>query len=353
MTRARQRDARAAQGAGPVADRGGAGVAGAARAVRPRGQGARRAGPAVGRPAAAGGDRAGARDAAGPAAARRGHLRARPGARRRGARRHPRARRRRHDDGHRDPRDGLRARHREPGLLPRRGPDPRAGAAGADLRGAPRGADPPVPHTDHRGGRGLLERSRGSRHAVRSRRCPAATAATLSGSRRPPARVHEEREQPLELAGRPVGPLGMRLDGHPERAGARLDRLHQVPGRARRQPAGSEPRRQLRRAARPGGGSCSPGPRRRRVGREQDPRQARARDDAHRVGERGPSTHTPGPRAPRRAGGAARPRTRSSPGGRGRSPARARPRASAAAHAADSSASRSGSTPPRPSGTAP
>ena len=46
--------------------------------------------------------------------------RARPGARRRGPRRHPRARGGRHDDGHRDPRDGLRARHREPGLLPRR-----------------------------------------------------------------------------------------------------------------------------------------------------------------------------------------------------------------------------------------
>ena len=43
-----------------------------------------------------------------------------PGARRRGARRDPRARRRRHDDGDRDARDELRARDRERGLLPRR-----------------------------------------------------------------------------------------------------------------------------------------------------------------------------------------------------------------------------------------
>ena len=38
----------------------------------------------------------------------------------RGARGDPRAGRRGHDDGHRDPRDGLRPRHRKPGLLPRR-----------------------------------------------------------------------------------------------------------------------------------------------------------------------------------------------------------------------------------------
>ena len=85
-------------------------------------------GPAVGRPAAARRDRPGARDAARPAAPRRGHERPRPGARGRGPRRHPRAGRRRDDDGHRDPRDGLRPRHREPGLLPRRGPDPRGRA---------------------------------------------------------------------------------------------------------------------------------------------------------------------------------------------------------------------------------
>ena len=46
-------------------------------------------------------------------AARRGHERARPRARRRGAARDPRARRRRDDDADRDPRDGLRARHRQ------------------------------------------------------------------------------------------------------------------------------------------------------------------------------------------------------------------------------------------------
>ena len=60
-------------------------------------------------------------------AARRGDERARPGARRRGARGDPRARRGRHDDGDRHARDGLRARHREPRLLPRRRRDPRAG----------------------------------------------------------------------------------------------------------------------------------------------------------------------------------------------------------------------------------
>ena len=40
----------------------------------------------------------------------------------------------RHDDDHRDARDELRARGREQDLLPRRGPDPRGGPAGADLR---------------------------------------------------------------------------------------------------------------------------------------------------------------------------------------------------------------------------
>ena len=60
--------------------------------------------------------------------------RAGPGAGRRGAERDPRAGRGRHDDADRDPRDGLRARHREPGLLPRRGLDPGAGAAGRAVR---------------------------------------------------------------------------------------------------------------------------------------------------------------------------------------------------------------------------
>ncbi len=42
-----------------------------------------------------------------------------------------------HDDADRDPRDGLRARHRRPRLLPRRRPDPRRGSTGADLLRAP------------------------------------------------------------------------------------------------------------------------------------------------------------------------------------------------------------------------
>ena len=70
----------------------------------------------------------------GPAAARRDHHRARPGARVGGAGRRPGAGRPGHDDGHRDPRDGLRAGHREPGLLPPPGQDPGAGAAGGDVR---------------------------------------------------------------------------------------------------------------------------------------------------------------------------------------------------------------------------
>ena len=57
---------------------------------------------------------------------------------------------RRHDDGDRDARDGLRARHREPRLLPRRGRDPRGGPARADLQRAARGADAAVPAADRR-----------------------------------------------------------------------------------------------------------------------------------------------------------------------------------------------------------
>ena len=99
---------------------------------------ARVPGPAVGRPAAARRDRPGAGDAAGPAAARRDHERPRPGARGRGARRHPRARDRRHDDGHRDPRDGLRARRRGP----RRASSTAAGSwrSGRRRRSSPRHA---------------------------------------------------------------------------------------------------------------------------------------------------------------------------------------------------------------------
>ena len=164
--------------------------AGAAPALRAGGEGARVPGPALRRPAAARRDRAGAGDGARPPAARRGDLRARPGARRRGAQRRPRAGRRRHDDAHRHPRDGVRARHREPGLLPGRRADPGAGAARADLLRAPRGADPPVPQPDHRGG---PARSGSCRSAVSAsgRAAPAGrccTAALLHASVRLPAR---------------------------------------------------------------------------------------------------------------------------------------------------------------------
>ena len=79
---------------------------GAARALRARRQARRVPRPALGRPAAARRDRARARDAARADAPRRGHERARPGARRRGARGDPRARRGRDDDADRDARDG-------------------------------------------------------------------------------------------------------------------------------------------------------------------------------------------------------------------------------------------------------
>ncbi len=84
-------------------------------------------GPALRRPAAARRDRARARDGAEADAARRDHERARPAARHRRARPRPRARGERHDDDHRDARDGLRARGGRQGLLPRQGPDPRGG----------------------------------------------------------------------------------------------------------------------------------------------------------------------------------------------------------------------------------
>ena len=67
-----------------------------------------------------------------------------------------------HDDGDRDPRDGLRPRHRQPRLLPRRRPDPRAGTAIADLLGAPGGADAPVPQPDHRSRADVGPTTRGS-----------------------------------------------------------------------------------------------------------------------------------------------------------------------------------------------
>ena len=91
---------------------------GAARTVRPRGQGRRLPGSALGRAAAARRDRPGARDAARHPPAGRGHERLGPGAGRRGAGRDPGARRAGDDDGHRDPRDGVRAGRGERRRLP-------------------------------------------------------------------------------------------------------------------------------------------------------------------------------------------------------------------------------------------
>ena len=132
--RARERDPRAdarpqAVQAGRARKR-----TGAARDDRARGQGDRVPRPPLGRAAATRRDRAGAGDEPDPHAARRDHERARPAARRRGARVRPRARGRGDDDDRRHPRDGLRARARGQGLLPRRRRDPRGGTALADLR---------------------------------------------------------------------------------------------------------------------------------------------------------------------------------------------------------------------------
>ena len=76
----------------------------------------------LGRPAAAGGDRPRARDGAQAHALRRADLGARPGDDPGGARRHARPRARRHDDGRRDARDGVRARGVRPHRVHRRRP---------------------------------------------------------------------------------------------------------------------------------------------------------------------------------------------------------------------------------------
>src|SRR5207247_5311166 len=119
--------------------------------LRSRWQGARLSGPALGRSAAARRDRTDAGHEAPLALARRGDERSRPRARRRGAERHPRAGRRRNDDADRHARDELRARDRRTGLLPRRGRDPRGGAAARNLRVAARTADSSVPAANRRG----------------------------------------------------------------------------------------------------------------------------------------------------------------------------------------------------------
>ncbi len=56
-----------------------------------------------------------------------------------------------HDDGHRHPRDGVRAGHRRPHLLPRRGHHLRDRSARAHPQRPAGAADAPVPAADHRG----------------------------------------------------------------------------------------------------------------------------------------------------------------------------------------------------------
>ncbi|CAA9435110.1 MAG: ABC transporter, ATP-binding protein (cluster 3, basic aa/glutamine/opines), partial [uncultured Rubrobacteraceae bacterium] len=119
--------------------------------LRAGGQEGRVPGPALGRPAAAGRHRAGTGDAALHHAAGRGDERARPGARRRGPLGHQGARARGHDHAHRDPRDGLRPRHRRPRLLPGGGTHPGAGPAREDLLLAGEPSHGPLPPPHHRG----------------------------------------------------------------------------------------------------------------------------------------------------------------------------------------------------------
>ena len=87
---------------------------GAARAGRADGEGGPAPAPALRRSAAAGRDRPRADDGSARDALRRGHVRARPGARRRGADRDARPGARRHDDARRHARDAVRARGRRP-----------------------------------------------------------------------------------------------------------------------------------------------------------------------------------------------------------------------------------------------
>ena len=85
--------------------------------------------PALRRPAAAGRDRAGADDRPARDALRRGHLRARPGARRRGARGDARPRAGRDDDARRHARDAVRPRGRRSRGVHGRRPDRRSRAS--------------------------------------------------------------------------------------------------------------------------------------------------------------------------------------------------------------------------------
>ena len=98
----------------------------------------------------------------------------------------------------------------------------------------------------------------------------------------------------------------------------RLERLHEVPGRARRPARRREPGREPRRqhalvVVAVHGQHAAAG-----VDRRQDPREPRPGHQPHRVGERRAAAPRRDPRARRGAGRATRPRTRSSPGARDR-----------------------------------
>ena len=70
------------------------------------------------------------------------------------------------------------------------------------------------------------------------------------------AGVDEDGEQALELGRRRLLALGVALDTEHEPAVGRLERLDEVPGRARRPGAGDQARREVGRHGRPGGGRC-------------------------------------------------------------------------------------------------
>jgi predicted ABC-type transport system involved in lysophospholipase L1 biosynthesis ATPase subunit len=79
-----------------------------------------------------------------------GQQRAGSRARRRGARRDQRAGGRRDDHADRNARDGLCQGHRQPDLLPRRGPDHRGRATSRPVHGPEGRPDPPLPAQDRR-----------------------------------------------------------------------------------------------------------------------------------------------------------------------------------------------------------
>ena len=198
--RPRQHHAGAAEGAQALEGPGRAGGTRAARSVRPGGEGRAVSRPTLRRAAAARRHRACPGHEARPAAPRRDHQRPRPGARGRGPGRHPRAGGAGHDDDHRHARDGLRAGHRGPRLLPRPGPAPRGGAARGHLRQPTAGPHAPVPRSRHLGWPHGRRRARA-----------AAAAAAVSGGRasgagrqlRRQGGVSRRRPRPVAPPGRP------------------------------------------------------------------------------------------------------------------------------------------------------